>query len=163
MDKLITVKLYRLGCDVQSLKIPLGSLISNFKKIIKLSEKISLYKENSNKEIEKVDLKYKLCDGDVLFATHPMIGSAEIKCLGKNWVVHKYDKDPKPSKFHAHDTANGDKLDILDGRLYNKLNVYKKKLSTKEHIIFLNELIKRALYKEDAEKIINFLEEKYNE
>ena len=43
-----------------------------------------------------------------------------IKSKGLIWIIHKNDKDPFPSKPHAHELDNNIKIDLSNGNCYKK-------------------------------------------
>lgn len=43
-----------------------------------------------------------------------------VKAKGLIWVIHKYDADPFPSNPHAHQLENNIKLDLSNGKCYQK-------------------------------------------
>jgi hypothetical protein len=48
---------------------------------------------------------------------------AQVKSKGMIWVIHLYDKDPFPSKPHAHNISNNLKLHLGTGDIYRKSKI----------------------------------------
>lgn len=46
-----------------------------------------------------------------------------VKYQGEIWRIHKYDPDPFPSLPHAHNQYDGLKMDLSNGKLYQKRNL----------------------------------------
>lgn len=92
---------YQWVLDVYNIEIDEESvynLIQNFQFVIFLNEIVlenSLFPEN-------------------LF----MNTKVQVKVRNRKWVIHKYDKDPFPSRPHAHLIDEGIKLDLYTGILY---------------------------------------------
>ncbi|MBK6914980.1 MAG: hypothetical protein IPH11_15465 [Ignavibacteriales bacterium] len=64
-----------------------------------------------------------------------------VKAQGEIWRIHRYDPDPFPFLPHAHNIQTGYKLDLRDGKLYEKKN-FKDKIRRKD-LIELRSRIKR--------------------
>lgn len=64
-----------------------------------------------------------------------------VKAQSEIWRIHRYDPDPFPFLPHAHNIQTGYKLDLRDGKLYEKKN-FKGKIRRKD-LIELRSRIKR--------------------
>ncbi|MEK7406308.1 MAG: hypothetical protein AAB225_14495 [Acidobacteriota bacterium] len=65
-----------------------------------------------------------------------------VKARGNLWVFHKYDPDPWPSRPHGHNRETGDKLDVRDGRVYDRNRQPAGRLNNRE-LTFVHEELNR--------------------
>jgi hypothetical protein len=77
-------------------------------------EKLDKYEFNFLEEIASITFDSSILPEGVL----RQLNEEEVKHKGEIWVIHKNDKDPRPSNPHAHNKATGYKLDLSTGELY---------------------------------------------
>jgi hypothetical protein len=76
--------------------------------------------------------------------TSPAGRFVRIKSLGHIWIIHRDDPDPWPSKPHAHDYEQKQKLDLASGQIFSLpgRNVIGK-LRRKDLVFLRDELSRR--------------------
>jgi hypothetical protein len=92
---------------------------------------------------------YVTCDPEFFPEGILKKNKVRFKDKGVIWIIHKSDKDPKPSNPHAHNLENNIKLDLSNGNYYIKTqfigSISKKdliRIREKAEVVYKGELPK---------------------
>ncbi len=148
----IEIKLNRNGSKKQVLK----GIKHDMTKIVRLKGLnqeaifIVLYFDKMNRlsKEELIEITKSFEHGDLIYTNKDFsFISFIVKCGGKIWKFHKYDKDDNfPSKLHGQNYEDKEKVDVYTGEVYDAINrQLKRKLSKRELTKIQGECKKRGV------------------